>query len=148
VCTLERSKVDLANAQPTFQSKRHRDDPPGFIRWETQALGPLEVALVVEIVAARHHPKYVSSPNVARGPRAARAGEVMAVSSRRASAIQWQRDRARAALVVPSVAEIRWHDLRGTFVLASCERPVTPPGSRRRLVTPAATRPCATTHMC
>jgi integrase len=28
---------------------------------------------------------------------------------------QWQRDRAKAALVVPCVAEIRWHDLRGTF---------------------------------
>jgi hypothetical protein len=62
LCTLERSKVDLANAQLTFQSKRHRGDPPAFIRWETQALGPLELALVAEIIAARHHPKYVSSP--------------------------------------------------------------------------------------
>jgi hypothetical protein len=46
LCTLERSRVDLRNAQVTFQSKRHRGDPPGFIRWETQALGPLEVALL------------------------------------------------------------------------------------------------------
>jgi integrase len=38
LCTLERSKVDLTNAQVTFRSKRHRGDPPGFIRWETQAL--------------------------------------------------------------------------------------------------------------
>jgi hypothetical protein len=36
----------------------------------------------------------------------------------------WQRDRAKAALVVPSVAEIRWHDLRaGPSVLACWERP-------------------------
>jgi hypothetical protein len=57
LCTLERSRVDLGNAQVTFQSKRHRGDPPGFIRWETQALGPLEVALLTEIIAARHHPQ-------------------------------------------------------------------------------------------
>jgi len=59
LCTLERSKVDLANAQVTFRSKRHRGDPPGFIRWETQALGQLEVALLAEILAAKHDPKYV-----------------------------------------------------------------------------------------
>ena len=46
-------------AQMTFRSKRHRGDPPGFIRWETQALGPVEVALLAEILAAKHHPKYV-----------------------------------------------------------------------------------------
>jgi integrase len=28
---------------------------------------------------------------------------------------QWQRDRAAAALILPSVADIRWHDLRETF---------------------------------
>jgi hypothetical protein len=59
LCTLERSKVDLRNAQVTFQSKRHRGDPPGFIRWEIQALGPLEAALLTEIMAAKHRPKYV-----------------------------------------------------------------------------------------
>jgi hypothetical protein len=29
----------------TFRSKRCRTDPPGFIRWEKQPLGPLELAL-------------------------------------------------------------------------------------------------------
>jgi integrase len=28
---------------------------------------------------------------------------------------RWQRDRAKAAVRMPSVADIRWHDLRGTF---------------------------------
>jgi integrase len=123
LCTLERSKVDLANAQLTFQSKRHRADPPGFIRWETQALGPLEVALLAEIIAARHHPKYVFT-YVARGTKSGKGGRrhggVFEKGKRypitlQALTSQWQRDRAKAALVVPSVAEIRWHDLRGTF---------------------------------
>jgi integrase len=87
LCTLERSKVDLANAQVTFRSKRHRDDPAGFIRWETQAIGPLEVALLAEIMAARHHPKYVFT-YVARGEKAARAAPAGAASSKRASAIR------------------------------------------------------------
>jgi hypothetical protein len=73
LCTLERSKVDLVNAQVTFQSKRHRDDPPGFIRCEIQALGPLEVALLTEIIAARRHPKYVFT-YVARGKKGGKGG--------------------------------------------------------------------------
>jgi hypothetical protein len=32
LCTMGRSKVDLANAQVMFRSKRHRDDPPGLRR--------------------------------------------------------------------------------------------------------------------
>jgi len=123
LCTLERSRVDLRNAQVTFQSKRHRGDPPGFIRWETQALGPLEVALLTEIIAARQHPKYVFT-YVARGKKGGKGGTgddngfekgkrypitVEALTTR------WQRDRAKAAEVLPSVASIRWHDLRHTM---------------------------------
>jgi integrase len=123
VCTLERSKVDLANAQVTFRSKRHRGDPPGFIRWETQALGPLEVALLAEIMAARHHPKWVFT-YVARGTKGGKGGTghggVFEQGKRYPITLQaltsrWQRDRATAARVLPSVADIRWHDLRGTF---------------------------------
>jgi hypothetical protein len=73
LCTLERTKVDLANAQVTFRSKRHRGDPPGFIRWETQALGPLEVALLAEILAAKHHPKYLFT-YVAQGKKDGKGG--------------------------------------------------------------------------
>jgi Phage integrase family len=123
LCTLERSKVDLVNAQVTFQSKRHRDDPPGFIRWETQALGPLEVALLTDIIATRHHSKYVFT-YVARGKKGGKGGTgqngafeagkhypitVEALTTR------WQRDRATAARVMASVADINWHDLRHTF---------------------------------
>ncbi len=72
LCTLEHSKVALVNAQVTFQSKRHRGDPPGFIRWEIQASGPLELALLTEIMAAKHHAKRnMSSPT---SPAARRAG--------------------------------------------------------------------------
>jgi integrase len=123
LCTLERSKVDLRNAQVTFQSKRHRGDPPGFIRWETQALGPLELALVAELIAARHHPRYVFTYK-AQGKKGGKGGTgqggvfekgkhypitVEALTTR------WQRDRAKAALVLPSVADLNWHDLRHTF---------------------------------
>jgi len=84
VCTLERSKVDLVNAQVTFRSKRLRDDPPGFIRWETQALGPLEAALLTDIIATRHHSKYVFT-YVARGKKEARAAPAKTAPTRRAS---------------------------------------------------------------
>lgn len=123
LCTLERSNVDLRNAQVTFQSKRHRADPPGFIRWETQALGPLEVALLAEIMAARHHPKYVFT-YVAQGKKGGKGGtgkdRVFEKGKRypitvEALTTRWQRDRAKAATVLPSVATIRWHDLRHTF---------------------------------
>lgn len=85
LCTLERSKVDLYNGEVTFQSKRHRDDPPGFIRWETQALGPLEAALLAEIMAARRHPKYVFT-YVAQGKKGGKAAPASTASSRRANA--------------------------------------------------------------
>jgi integrase len=123
LCTLERSKVDLANAQMTFRSKRHRGDPPGFIRWETQALGPLEVALLSEILAAKHHPKYVFT-YVARSKKGGKGGTGKSGTfeagrrypiTREALTTRWQRDRAKAAVRMPSVADIRWHDLRGTF---------------------------------
>jgi hypothetical protein len=55
-----------------FQSKRHRDDP-SFIRWETQPVGPLELAPLAEIIAARHHPKYVFT-YVARGKKGGKGG--------------------------------------------------------------------------
>jgi integrase len=123
LCTLERSKVDLPNAQITFRSKRHRSDPPGFIRWETQAIGPLELALLADIVAAKNHPKYIFT-YVARGEKGGKGGTgkggVFEKGKRypitvEALKTRWQRDRAKAALVLPSVANIRWHDLRGTF---------------------------------
>ncbi len=124
LCTLERSKVDLRNAQVTFQSKRHRDDPPGFVRWETQALGPLEVALLTEIMAARHHPKYVFT-YVAQGKKGGKGGtgqgDTVYEKGKRypitleALTTRWQRDRAKAAKIVPSVATIWWHNLRDTF---------------------------------
>jgi integrase len=123
LCTLEWPKVDLKNAQVTFQSKRHRSDPPGFIRWETQALGPLEVALLAEIKAARHHPKYVFT-YIAQGKKGGKGGTghggIFEKGKRypitlEALTTRWQRDRATAAKVMPSVATIRWHDLRHTF---------------------------------
>ncbi len=123
LCTLERSKVDLHNGEVTFQSERHRDDPPGFVRWETQALGPLEVALLAEIMAARHHPKYVFT-YVAQGKKGGKRGTgndgVFEKGKRypitlEALTTRWQRDRAKAAKVLPLVATIRWHDLRHTF---------------------------------
>jgi integrase len=123
LCTLERSKVDLVNAQVTFQSKRHRDDPPGFIRWETQALGPLEVALLTDIIATRHHSKYVFT-YVARGKKGGKGGTgqsgVLVAGkhypiTREALTTRWRRDRAMAARVMPSAADINWHDLRHTF---------------------------------
>jgi integrase len=123
LCTMERSKVDLANAQVTFRSKRHRGDPPGFIRWETQALGPLEVALLADIIAAKHHSKYIFT-YVAQGTKGGKGGTgksgVFEAGKRypitlEALTTRWQRDRAKAALKMPSVADIRWHDLRGTF---------------------------------
>jgi integrase len=123
LCTLERSKVDLRNGQVTFQSKRHRDDPPGFIRWETQALGPLEAALLAEIIAARRHPKYVFT-YVGQGKKGGKGGTGKSGTFEKgkrypitveALTTRWQRDRAQAAKVLPSVATIRWHDLRHTF---------------------------------
>jgi integrase len=124
LCTLERSKVDLRNAQVTFRSKRHRGDPPGFIRWETQAIGPLEVALLADLIAARHHPKYVFM-YVARGKKGGKGGTgqnggVFEKGKRfpitvNALTTRWQRDRAKAAEVLPSVADLNWHDLRHTF---------------------------------
>jgi hypothetical protein len=106
-----------------FRSKRHRGDPPGFIRWETQALGPLEVALLADIIAAKHHSKYVFT-YVAQRTKGGKGGTgksgVFEAGKRysitlEALTTRWQRDRAKAALKMPSVADIRWHDLRGTF---------------------------------
>jgi integrase len=120
LCTLERSKVDLRNGQVTFQSKRHRDDPPNFIRWETQAVGPLEAALLAEIMAARCHPKYVFT-YVAQGKKGGTGKHGVFEKGKRypitveARTTRWQRDRAKAAKILPSVATIRWHDLRHTF---------------------------------
>jgi integrase len=123
LCTLERSKVDLANAQVMFRSKRHRGDPPGFIRWETQALGPLEMALLASILAAKHDPKYVFT-YVAQRDQGGEGGTGKSGDfekgkrypiTEEALNTRWQRDRAKAALKMPSVAGIRWHDLRGTF---------------------------------
>ncbi len=123
LCTLERSKVDLVNAQVTFRTKRHRGDPPGFIRWETQALGPLEVALLADIIAGKHHSKYVFT-YVAQAAKGGKGGTgksgVFEAGKRYAITVEalttrWQRDRAKAARKMPSVADIRWHDLRGTF---------------------------------
>ncbi len=42
-------------------------------------------------------------------PLAAAEAEVTTLE---ALTTRWERDRAKAALVMPSVAEIRWHDLR------------------------------------
>jgi hypothetical protein len=107
LCTLERSKVDLANAQVTFRSKRHRGDPPGFIRWETQALGPLEVALLAEILAAKHHPKYVFT-YVAQGKRGGKGGTGKSGTFEKgrrypitleALTTRWQRDRANGTAI-------------------------------------------------
>jgi hypothetical protein len=67
LCTLEHSKVDLDNTQVTFQSKRHRGGPSGFIRWETQAFGPLEVALLTEIIGTIPH----TSSRISRAARRA-----------------------------------------------------------------------------
>ncbi len=123
LCSLEWAKVDLCNAQVTFESKRHRGDPPDFIRWETQALGPLEVASLTELKAARHHPKFVFT-YVAEGKKGGKGGTGHGGTFEKgkrypitleALTTRWQRDRAKAAMILPSVATIRWHDLRHTF---------------------------------
>jgi integrase len=119
VCTLERSKVDLHHGEVTFRSKRRRTDPPGFIRWETQALGPLELALLEDVMVANHHPKFVFTYIAERKKKGGKGQDLIAGQrypiTFEALTTRWQRDRAEAAKVLPSVADINWHDLRHTF---------------------------------
>ena len=80
-CTLERSNVDLPNAQVTFASATAAT-LPGFVRWE-----PREAALPADVLASKHHPKYVFT-YVARGTKQGRRerASARAAPSRSASA--------------------------------------------------------------
>jgi integrase len=123
LCTLERSRVDLGNAQVTFQSKRHRGRPTGVHPLGDPGARTAWGGAAHRDHRARHHPKYVFT-YVARGKKGGKGGTgddngfekgkrypitVEALTTR------WQRDRAKAAELLPSVASIRWHDLRHTM---------------------------------
>ncbi len=123
VVTLERDNVNLRNGEVRFRSKRHRTDPPGFVRWETQPLGPVELALLSDIMERKDHPKYVFT-YIAKGKKGGKGGtghggEYVAGKRYPITAEQlttrWQRDRAKAAKVMPAVADANWHLLRHTF---------------------------------
>jgi Phage integrase family len=97
--------------------------PAGLRPLGNPGVGALEVALLAEIMAARHHPKYVFT-YVAQGKKGGKRGTgndgVFEKGKRypitlEALTTRWQRDRAKAAKVLPLVATIRWHDLRHTF---------------------------------
>jgi integrase len=122
VCTLEWRNVDLHHGQVTFRSKRRRTDPAGFIRWETQPLGPAELAILQRLKAVKHHPQYVFTYVAERNKRGGkgRSGDDIVVGKRypitvEALTTRWQRDREKAAKGMPSVMDINWHILRHTF---------------------------------
>jgi integrase len=156
LCTLERSKVDLPNAQITFRSKRRRGDPPGFIRWETQAIGPLELALLADIVAAKNHPAYIFT-YMARGEKGGKGGTgkggVFEKGKRYPITVEALRLAGSA-----TGPKRRWScrpwPISGGMICAvrlvrvCCERPAILLGSRKRSVIPASIRRCATTPMC
>jgi integrase len=123
VCTLTWDKVDLRNARVTFQAKRRRTDPPGFVRWAVQPLGPAELELLQSLKAAKHHPHSVFT-YVAQGKKGGKGGTGQGgeyVAGKRYPitveqlTTRWQRDRAKAALTAPTALDLNWHDLRHTF---------------------------------
>jgi hypothetical protein len=155
VCTLERSKVDLANAQVTFRSKRHRGDPPGFVRWETQALGPLEVALLTEIMAAKYDPKFVFT-YVARGKKGGKGGTGIEgefeAGKRYPITLEGSRQGGRGTASMRPRCCRRAPRFAGmTSVTPSrrdyCAGAAIRPGCRRRWAMRASRRPCNTTPM-
>jgi hypothetical protein len=80
--------------------------------------GYLEVALLAEIMAGQAPTQICLHLRGAWGKGG--KGGVFVKGERypitvEALKTRWQCDRAKAALVLPSVANIRWHDLRGTF---------------------------------